>query len=173
MEDLYTTRNTAHHFVVDSVDDSGTEQYRNVTGLEGEAFTQVLHIQSHGFTSNSPKDAHMIGLSLGNMRDALFLFGGEHPDYKPKNVASGDCAMYNQAGSLLQMIGLNPVMKADSFTLTLPKGFKVVCGGVTYAFGPNGLDVTGGYVKHNGHAIDDTHQHKDTQPGSGQSGVPE
>ena len=35
------------------------------------------------------------------------------------------------------------------------------------------VDIEGDHVKHNGHRIDDQHKHKDTEPGAGQSGVPQ
>lgn len=35
------------------------------------------------------------------------------------------------------------------------------------------VDFDGGYVKSNGHRIDDTHKHTDVEPGAGLSGIPE
>jgi uncharacterized protein involved in type VI secretion and phage assembly len=45
-------------------------------------------------------------------------------------------------------------------------------GNVTFKITGSGIDVTGGYVKVNGHAIDDTHTHTGVTPGSGVTGVP-
>ena len=62
------------------------------------------------------------------------------------------------------------VLKAFGVTVTM-KGGKVTLQG-DFAVEGN-VDFSGGHVRHNGTAIDDTHKHEDTEPGAGLSGVPE
>jgi phage baseplate assembly protein gpV len=56
------------------------------------------------------------------------------------------------------------VLKAHGVTMTMKGGKLKIEGNVEFV---------GGYVKHNGHAIDDTHKHTDVMPGGALTGTPE
>ena len=158
-----------------SADDSGDIQTVDAYGHASEQFQQVLRIQPHGFSSNPPAGSHGIGLRLRGESDVAVILGFEHPDKRPKNLPEGESAFYNDASKvLLQTSG-------DDLNLTMPgtwtlkaKSFVFdVGGGVTLTLDSAGFHFAGGKVDHNGHDIGATHQHKDTQPGSGLSGVPQ
>lgn len=157
-----------------SADDSGDIQTVNAYGHASEQFQEVLRIQPHGFSSNPPAGSHGIGLRLRGESDVAVILGFEHQDKRPKNLPEGESAFYNDASKvLLQTSG-------DDLNLTMPgiltgtlKSLVVKTGDVTFTIDGNGVAITGGKVTHNGHDIGATHQHKDTQPGAGLSGVPQ
>ena len=103
MEDYYSHRHSSGRFSHDGVDDSGTEQYIDASGLDGEQFTKLMRIQHHGLTSTPPADAHYLGVSPGGARDRLYLIGGESPSARPKNTPSGATCLYDDKGNIIRM----------------------------------------------------------------------
>jgi phage gp45-like len=124
MEDYFTNRNSAHRMLVTKIDDSGDIQLIDAEGLVGEKTTKIMRVYPHGFTSHAPKDAHFLAVNLGSRRDHLVALGGEHKDYRPKNIGLGNTALYNADGSIWKLIGKDVTLNADG-TLTI-KVKKVV-----------------------------------------------
>ncbi len=156
-----------------SVDDTGDIQTVNAMGHAGETFEGALHIQPHGFSTNPPVGSHGVGLRMRGESDLAVFLGFQDPTSRPKKLPSGERAFYNNGSVMLQTAGddLNLNQKG-TFTLAI-KSLVLKCGGVTVTIDGNGLAVTGGKVTHNNHDIGQTHQHTETQPGGGLSGVPQ
>ena len=156
-----------------SVDDTGDIQTVNVLGHANEQLEGVLHLQPHGFSTNPPVGSHGIGLRLRGESDLAVMLAFQDPKSRPKKLPSGERAFYNAGSVMLQtsVDDLNLSQKG-TFTLTI-KSLVLKCGGVTVTIDGNGLAVTGGKVTHNDHDIGATHQHTNTQPGNGLSGVPQ
>lgn len=163
MDDWHSGRNSAHRFTVSKVDDSGTENYLNLSGIPGYKPTKVMHVQPFGLSSPPPSGSHLIGLHLGHSAEKMVAFGGEHSDHKPKSIGAGNVALYNADGTIMKMIGKNAEYVGSSFT------FK--CGGVTMVLNSDGLTITSGQVKHNDKNIGSDHYHTNSG-GSGNGGPP-
>lgn len=72
--------------------------------------------------------------------------------------------------NMLKAFGITISMKDG--TLRIEAGdVEIVVSGHLVVVG--NADFRDGYIRSNGHAIDDTHKHKDTMPGSALSGVPQ
>lgn len=163
MDDFMTTRNAAHRFFVKKHDDSKSENYLNLDGMDDFQPTEVMHIQPHGFSSNPPEGAHLVGLHLGHSAEKMVAFGGEHPKHKPKNLGAGNVALYNADGTIMKMVGKNAEYTGSKFT------FK--CGGVTMVVSGDGVAITGGKVTHEGKNIGSDHVHTNSG-GAGNGGPP-
>lgn len=110
---------------------------------------------------------------IGHPHNPPLFLGFQDSTTRPQKIGAGNSALYNADGSIWKMVGKNPTFAcAETCTLTA-KSFVFKCGGVTWTLDGGGLRQTGGKVTHNGHDIGDTHQHKNTQPGAGLSGVPQ
>lgn len=147
MEDYFTHRNSAHRFAIDAVDDSGPLQFVNASGLDSEVFTKITRIQQHGFSSVSPIDAHMLAISMGGRRDQLFAFGGEHPNFRPRNLGPGNTALYNADGSIMKLVGKNFTVDAGGkMTVTVKefvvKAEKITLDGECHIGGPSGVPAS-------------------------------
>lgn len=70
-----------------------------------------------------------------------------------------------ETDGLVREIGNGKVELRDDFA-------RLTVGGVTYTLTAAGLDVSGGYIKHNGKAIDDTHEHTGVVIGGDLTGPP-
>ena len=179
-EDYFSHRNNAARFQIKTVDDSKTENYHTVDGLEDETFESVIHIQPHGFSSIPPKGAHAVGVALGGRRDTLALLGGEHPDHKPKNLGDGNSQFYNHKSPKITLTGDDISTVADGKHDEKVKGARTIecesltikCGGVTVVIDKKGLHQTSGIVEHDKHDIGKTHLHKNAG-GAGLSGEPQ
>ena len=156
-----------------AADDTGDIQTASAYGHASERLDAILRIQSHGFSSNPPVGSHGIGLRLRGESDLAVLLGLEHQDTRPRNLGVGDSALYNADGSIWRMVGKNPTFDALGDVVLTAKSFTFKCGGVTMKLSGDGLALTGGSVTHNRHDIGATHQHTNTQPGGGLSGVPQ
>lgn len=172
MDEFYGNRNALHRFLVSKADDSGEENYLDLTGLAGHSPTKVLHIQPHGFSSVPMSDAHLIGLRMGLHDDMLVALGGEKGSLKPTSLGAGNTAIYNADGSIMKLIGKNGAINADGDFAVTVKSFTIKCGGVTLSITNSGVAITGGTVTNDGHAIDKTHQHL-ASGGTGIGGPPQ
>lgn len=164
MDDFNSGRNAAHRFFVDRIDDSGSENYLDLSGGPGGNPTKVLHVQPFGLSAPPPAGAHLIGMNLGHSAEKLVAFGGEHGAHKPKGVGGGNVALYNADGTIMKMIGKNAEFVGGSFT------FK--CGGVTMVLNGDGLTITGGHIQHQGKNVGSDHCHVNSG-GSGTGGPPQ
>lgn len=149
-----------------------TQQLVDAQGYDGDSPSKMVRVQSHGFHSNPPEGSEGLALSLGGRSDRLHVIGLDHQDYRPKNVPSGDVAVYNNKSVLLQTAGDDLNHNQNGIYTMTVKSLVVKCGGVTVTIDSNGLAITGGSVTHDGHKIDKTHLHVDAG-GSGLSGQPQ
>ena len=87
------------------VDDSGTQQKLNLAGLKNERLEEIVRILPHGFTSNPNKEAEGVMLQLGGRSDRTMFFGGEHKDYRQKNLPTGTAVLYDDKGNVIYAKG--------------------------------------------------------------------
>jgi phage gp45-like len=83
------------------VDDTGEQQLVDLIGLASDKPQKVVRVLPHGFSSNPPLQAEGIFKSLGGRSDRGMFIGGEHPQYRQKNLTSGAAVLYDQNGSVI------------------------------------------------------------------------
>ena len=72
-----------------------------VAGMATEQLQAVEYFQHFGFTSVPPEGAQVIVLPLGGKTDQAVMVGSELGAKRPKNLASGETALYNAVGSVV------------------------------------------------------------------------
>ncbi|MEM9734189.1 MAG: phage baseplate assembly protein V [Pseudomonadota bacterium] len=113
---------------------------------------------------------------------------GDHESYDPPtvgeavkvNAPNGEMALATLERGALSNRENRPHRKAgervdkmgDTTITQTQSGIYFANGGVTMTLSADGLDVSGGHIKHNGTVIDDTHVHTGVVPGGGLSDKP-
>lgn len=87
--------------------DSKNIQQVQISLLADEVKDQVESMAHFGFNSNAPKGSDVIMLSIGGNRDHGVVIATEHRDYRYKDLAEGDTAIYNKNGKYLHIKGDN------------------------------------------------------------------
>ncbi len=85
---------------ISRVDDSGAGQKVQITVLAGERLSNVLRLQSFGFTGNPPAGCTGLAISIGGSRTHVVLLGGEDATRKAEQEP-GESSQYNQWGDFL------------------------------------------------------------------------
>ena len=80
------------------IDDTGTQQRVEMTGLKGEAFKNVVRLQPYGFSSVPPKGSEGVLLTQGGRSDRAHVLGLEHKDYRPVKRKDGEVVFYDLNG---------------------------------------------------------------------------
>jgi phage baseplate assembly protein V len=171
-EDYYSGRNNSARFEMNEFFEDKGVSYAKVRGLDGETFDRVMRIQQHGFASVPAKGSHALGVAMGGRRDSLMLLGGEHAKHRPRNLGDGNTALYNADGTIWKMVGETANLTAKKSVSIESKGMKFKCGNCTMTFDEDGLHITGGTIRHDGHDIGKTHLHLNAS-GPGLSGTPQ
>lgn len=83
------------------VDDSGEQQLVDLIGLASDKPRKVVRVLPHGFSSNPPLQSEGIFKSLGGRSDRGMFIGGEHSEYRQKNLTSGAAVLYDQNGNVI------------------------------------------------------------------------
>lgn len=118
---------SAFRFLIDGVDNSKADFQRlSGRGHQGHEFTDVHRVQPFGFSSTPPKGSHGVGLPReGRHSNGIFLLGGEHPDFRPKDLPDGATALYGANGELVSIV-------QGAVRQVAPNGATIVVGGVIF-----------------------------------------
>ncbi|MFK0336774.1 phage baseplate assembly protein [Agrobacterium deltaense] len=143
------------------------QQFVSGRGMYGDGYTRIHRPEPHGFISSPPKGSKGLLLPSPNNPDFAVVLGLEHPARRPADIPGGGSALYDAAGNIIK------VVMGDGIVIDVAgSAYLVRKGGVTFRISGAGVDVTGGYIRHNGKDIGDTHRHTGVVPGSGSTGVP-
>ena len=107
------------------VNDDGAQQVVDHKGLAGEDHTEVYRPQYFGSTSVPPKGSTGVVISPDGERNRSVFIGGEHDDYRPKKLTSGQKASYDQSGNITTWgadAGRSTVVKKGSYSTTVEEG---------------------------------------------------
>jgi phage gp45-like len=132
MENNDATIATLRRASVQKVDDSGVQQLVNLIGLASDQPQKVVRVLPHGFSSNPPLQAEGIFKSLGGRSDRGMFIGGEHPQYRQKNVTSGAAVLYDQSGNIIyanMQNGIQISAKTGQITVKPASGKMLFLGG--------------------------------------------
>jgi len=117
---------------IQKVDDSGAQQLLNLIGLAGDMPQKVVRILDHGFSSNPPQGAEGVLKSLGGRSDRLMFSGGEHPQFRQKNLPPGAAVLYDQNQNIIfagMQNGIQISAKTGNVTVNAPSGKNIFLGG--------------------------------------------
>ncbi|HWL06721.1 MAG TPA: phage baseplate assembly protein [Xanthobacteraceae bacterium] len=89
---------------ITAVNDDGTQQFVDLSGLRADKPRNILRVQQHGLSSNPPSDAELVLMGLGGAGDRQVALGGEHREHRPKGLPSGGTALYDAHGKILKMV---------------------------------------------------------------------
>ncbi|GGC90267.1 phage baseplate assembly protein domain-containing protein [Chelatococcus reniformis] len=152
--------------------DNTKMQELEIRGRFGERITNVEHWHPYGSYSVplAPKDgkeAEVLVANLGGSADHPVVLGVADRRHRPTGLQPGETGLHDDQGQRVH-IG------RDGIVISAPdtKSITVQIGGVSFKVSKDGVDITGGYVKHNGRMIDATHRHDGVQPGGGNTGEP-
>lgn len=96
-------RSSTRRARVQQVNDSGSQQFVDLTGLKKEAPKKIWRPQDFGFTSNPPQNSDGIIDQMGSRSDRTFYRDGGHQNYRPKNTPAGCAALFNQYGDIVRV----------------------------------------------------------------------
>jgi phage gp45-like len=155
-------------------DDSKKMQEVEVRGLFGERIKNVEHWHPYGFSSHAkvPQEgqgeAEVLIANIGGNASHPVIIAVADRRYRLKGLQEGEIAIHDDQGNKVHMTRNGPVVEAASGKTITHK-----VGSVTLVHSENGIDITGGYIKHNGKKIGSDHVHNGVQPGSGNTGFPQ
>jgi len=86
------------------LDDSGSQQLLGLSGYAKERLKKIVHVQPHGFASAPNNGADGILLQLAGRSDRSMFFGGEHEDYRQKNLVQRQAVLYDDKGNVVYMM---------------------------------------------------------------------
>ena len=151
----------------------------DVNGLHDETKTGVERFQNYGFSSvplppskddkGVMRHAEAIVLSGSGNRSHPIVIGVDDRRHRPKKLKPGESVFYDDLGQTITLTRDGIVISGGPSN----KPVKMMVGGCTFKLSSEGMEVTGGFLKVNGHRVDETHKHTNVQPGGGTSGVPE
>jgi phage baseplate assembly protein V len=144
-----------------NIKDDGQTQTASVEVSEGVWRHDVEILQPYGFASHVPEDGALaIVLAVGADQGDIVVLPVSNPSKRLGKLSEGEAGLYNQHGDRMTI--------SEDGTIELQAGaaVKVKIGGVIFNVSADGVDITGGHVKHNGKNIGDTHIHGGVVVGS-------
>lgn len=108
--------------VVTLVKSSGAVQLVQLDGMSGEQLQDAELFQQFGCISNPPAGTMAIVLPIGGKTAHGIVIATEHGEYRLKNLASGEMAIYNQWGDhvILSVDRRMKVVSAVAVDITTP-----------------------------------------------------
>lgn len=144
-----------------NIKDDGQTQTASVEIAEGVWRDDVEILQPYGFASHVPVDGALgVVLAVGADEGDIVVLPVSNPSKRLGKLSEGEVGAYNQHGDRITI--------SEDGTIELQAGaaVRVKIGGVTFVVSADGVDITGGHVKHNGKNIGDTHIHGGVVHGS-------
>lgn len=143
-----------------NIKDDAATQTASIEVADGVWRDDVEIHQPFGFASNPPEDGALgIAIAIGSDQGDITLLPLGNPSKRMGKLPKGAVGIYNEHGDKVMILpGGGVVVQAAS-------SFKAEAGGGT-------LELNGSGLFHNGVNIGFDHRHKDTTPGTGNSGQP-
>ncbi|WP_160009758.1 phage baseplate assembly protein [Rhizobium sp. 18055] len=161
------TRGMIRRGVLKNIKDDGQTQTASVEVAEGVFRDDVEIIQPYGSASHTPADGSLaVVLAVGGDQSDLIILQVSNPSKRLGKLPEGAVGNYNEHGDRVLVLPDGTVQVAAGHAL------DVTVGGVNFRVTAEGVDITGGHVRHNGKNIGDTHVHGGIVPGSADTDVP-
>ncbi|MEW6647183.1 MAG: phage baseplate assembly protein V [Pseudomonadota bacterium] len=84
-----------------AVDPSALLQMLQVEALPGELLDRVEHVEGYGRTAHPPAGYEALLASLGGNREHTVAIAAFHRQYRVKNLAAGEQALYDDLGNII------------------------------------------------------------------------
>lgn len=165
--------------VVRLVNDGESRQRLQVEILKDELRDGVERFQDYGFTSHPLAGGDAVILCAGGSREQSIAVVVDDRRYRLK-LQPGEAAMYDDLGNAVKLLrdkvhvvamqeihAEAPTVRVGATTVIIDADTTTINSDLAV----NGNTNFTGSVTANGKAIDDTHTHKNVQPGSGNSGA--
>jgi phage gp45-like len=141
LENQDGTLGTLRRAMILKVDDSGPQQLVDLQGLASDLPKGVVRILPHGFSSNPPLNSEGILKSLAGRSDRGMFIGGEHSQYRQKNLQSGNAVLYDDKGNVVWAKGSNGIaittLQGD-VVMTVKGNVTITAQGQTISVDPSG-----------------------------------
>lgn len=137
-----------------NIKDDGQTQTASVEVAEGKWRDDVEILQPYGFASHVPEDGALaIVLAVGADEGDIVVLPVANPSKRLGKLSEGDVGTYNRHGDKF-VINDDGTIEAQA-----GQALRLKVGGVTFEVTAEGIDITGGHVRHNGKNMGDTHVH--------------
>lgn len=159
--------------VLRSVNDAGGRQVLQAEFLKGELRDGVEYMQHYGFTSHPHAGADVaVAFLAGNREQGIAVAVGDRR-YRLKALQTGEVALYDDLGNKVQLLrDMVKIEAVQHLEATAPTTKLISDVTIEGSLTVNGNMATTGTITNNGKDIGSGHTHKDVQPGSGNTGVP-
>jgi phage gp45-like len=148
------TRGMVRRGVLKNIKDDGQTQTASVEVAEGVWRDDVEVMQPYGSASHVPVDGSLaVVLAIGGDQGDLVIMSVSNPSKRLGKLPEGAVGNYNEHGDRVVILPDGTVQVAAGTAL------DVKVGGVNFRVSAEGVDITGGHVRHNGKNIGDTHIH--------------
>lgn len=118
-------RSSTRRARVVKVDDSGTQQRIDISGLKNEKPKKIWRTQDYGFSSNPPKDSDGIIDQMGSRSDRTFYRDAGHEKYRPKNTPEGGSVLFNHTGDIIRVFKDNlDIVHSKTINIKIGKGYN-------------------------------------------------
>ncbi len=150
-----------------NIKDDGQTQTASVEVADGIWRDDIEIHQPYGLISHAPEDGALaIVVAVGGDQGDLTALPIGNPSKRMGNTAKGTTGLANEHGDKVLILPDGTIEIAGGTAL------NVKIGGVTFRVSAEGVDITGGTVKHNGKDIGDTHKHGGVVHGSDNTDPP-
>lgn len=139
--------------ILEEIDTTGAQHLARVSGLASETLKDVPRVKDFGFSSSPPAGATALIAALGGRSDRSMIFGIDHPDFGPRDLAPGHAAIYDAYGNIvslveteIRMVATTKIhLKAPTITLESPV-IKLGSDGASKPASMQGTVDTGGFA---------------------------
>lgn len=83
------------------LDDSGSQQLLDLSGLKSDRPRKVPRVMDFGFASAPPAGADFLMLAAGGGSSRAVAIGGEHQTYRQANLPAGSAVLYDSSGNVI------------------------------------------------------------------------
>lgn len=129
----------------------GGQQFVNGRAYAKDGYSRIHRIEPPGFASSPVKGAKAILFAPNGDADQAYVFGGEHPEYRPAGIPAGATALYDHNGNVIKLWMTEVIMDFGSRTITMTGGAWQITGNVTIT---GNLEVDGN-IHATGSIVDD------------------
>lgn len=148
------TRGMIRRVVLKNIKDDGQTQTASIEVADGVWRDDVEIMQPYGTASHPPADGALaIALAVGADQGDLVVMPASNPSKRMGKLPEGAVGLYNEFGDKVLILPDGKVQISGATSL------EATFGGVIFRISAEGVDITGGHVRHNGKNIGDTHIH--------------
>ncbi len=118
LSDRDALRTMLRRAAVRSVNDQGSQQLVDLSGMAGDQPAGVPTVALFGFSANPPAGGVGLIACPGGRSDKALFFGGESAKYRPKNQPTGGVTLYDAFGQAISFVQ-NAIRVDGTQTITI------------------------------------------------------